>query len=179
MRKPSAFRQWEEQPNIFMENYIVINGKKAELTDEQLRQLGIEVKSNPFDRQSKKKLYYFIGEFSDVDDAIEEGMWHDDHKDKVVNYFNDKDFAEQVMLHQLLYRKLLKYSYDNDAEDCEWDGQNIHYPICYDKTNGGAVDRAYRYKMQGTVYFSKEDAAEEAIKDVIEPFMKEYPNFEW
>ena len=25
------------------ENYIVINGKKAELTDEQLKQLGIEV----------------------------------------------------------------------------------------------------------------------------------------
>lgn len=29
-----------------MENYICINGKKTELTDEQLKQLGIETKKN-------------------------------------------------------------------------------------------------------------------------------------
>lgn len=29
-----------------MENYIVINGKKAELTEEQLVALGIEIKKN-------------------------------------------------------------------------------------------------------------------------------------
>lgn len=31
------------------------------------------------------------------------------------NYFNDEDFTNQVMLHQKLYRKLLKYAYDNDT----------------------------------------------------------------
>ena len=37
-----------------MENYIVINGKKAELTDEQLKQLGIESekkRNNPFNSE--------------------------------------------------------------------------------------------------------------------------------
>lgn len=35
-------------------NYIVINGKKAELTEEQLRALGIEKeKNNPFERVNK------------------------------------------------------------------------------------------------------------------------------
>ena len=164
-----------------MENYIVINGKKAELTKEQLEKLGIKVKNknNPFDRQSDGHNYYYIDEYSEVRDDIEDGAWCDGAVNRVVNYFNNKEFAEQVMLHQLLYRKLLKYSYDNDAEDCEWDGQNTHYLICYDKTNGeGAVDRAYRYKtIQGAVYFSKEKVAEQAIKDVLKPFMKEHPNF--
>jgi len=31
-------------------NYIVINGKKSELTEEQLKLLGIETRKNPFER---------------------------------------------------------------------------------------------------------------------------------
>lgn len=39
-----------------MENYIVINGRKAELTEEQLKALGIETeKKSPFDRVHNKK----------------------------------------------------------------------------------------------------------------------------
>lgn len=36
-----------------MENYIVINGKKAALTKEQMKQLGL-IKDSPFDRVEKK-----------------------------------------------------------------------------------------------------------------------------
>lgn len=42
-----------------MDNYIVINGKKAELTQEQLEKLGIVVeKKDPFAFSEDK--YYFI-----------------------------------------------------------------------------------------------------------------------
>ena len=41
-------------------NYIVINGKKAELTNEQMELLGIKVKNNPFERVSKNESYYII-----------------------------------------------------------------------------------------------------------------------
>ena len=34
-------------------------------------------------------------------------------------------------------------------------------------------------KVTGAVYFSSRKVAEKAIKDVIEPFMKKYPNFKW
>lgn len=41
------------------ENYIVINGKKAELTKEQLKALGIEAEpENPFCRKRKISLYH-------------------------------------------------------------------------------------------------------------------------
>ena len=43
-----------------MENYIVINGRKAELTAEQLKALGIETeKKSPFDRCDDKKMLLF------------------------------------------------------------------------------------------------------------------------
>ena len=41
-----------------MDNYIVINGKKAELTEEQLEKLGIKVekkRNNPFDNIPQSK----------------------------------------------------------------------------------------------------------------------------
>ena len=43
------------------ENYIVINGKKTELTEEQLKQLGIEPekkRKNPFDRVPAGEIYF-------------------------------------------------------------------------------------------------------------------------
>lgn len=42
------------------ENYIVINGKKMDLTEEQLKQLGIEVRKNPFERSAKGGRYFYI-----------------------------------------------------------------------------------------------------------------------
>ena len=43
-----------------MENYIVINGKKAELTEEQLEKLGIEVKDDCFKRKIGELFFILI-----------------------------------------------------------------------------------------------------------------------
>ena len=95
------------------------------------------------------------------------------------NYFNDESFAKQVALHQLLYRKLLKFAWDNEAEDVEWDGKNEHYSICYDyHMHYFLVTMTYNVKSTD-VFFSKKDIAQRAIKEVIEPFMKEHPEFVW
>lgn len=114
------------------ENYIVINGKKAELTNEQMELLGIKVRKNPFERVSKNESYYNISNkthvecYTEAEDGVDQGLYN------TVNYFNDEQFANQVALHQLLYRKLLKFAYDNECEDTKgWDGNNIHWTIGY------------------------------------------------
>ena len=102
-----------------MDNYIVINGKKAELTEEQLKALGIEVKkkrNNPFNSELKYEDKYFI-----IDEQGVKTFFYvpiiDEHMLNNGNCFNDKDFANQVYLHELLNRKLLKYAWDNECED--------------------------------------------------------------
>lgn len=162
------------------ENYIVINGKKAELTNEQMELLGIKVRNNPFERVSKNDFYYIISDKTRV-------MYYPDEEDETdrelynsVNYFNDKEFAVQVALHQLLYRKLLKFAYDNGCEDTkEWDGNNIHWTIGYsvDYETFFMYSKAL-HKTQG-VYFSSKEGTQRAIKEVVEPFMKEHPEFVW
>lgn len=165
-----------------MENYIVINGKKIELTEEQLKQLlGIEVKkkrNNPFNDQPKvDDIFYCITSdgvrLSDDDDDYNSDMI------AVANSFNDGIFAKQLYLHELLNRKLLKYAYDHEAEDCEWDTENEHYYIYLNaKDKAFVVDTALFYKHP-TVYFSDMNIAKQAIKDIIKPFIEEHPEFVW
>ena len=162
------------------ENYIVINGKKAELTNEQMELLGIKVRKNPFERVSKNESYYNISNkthvmrYTEGEDETDQGLYN------TVNYFNDFQFANQVALHQLLYRKLLKFAYDNECEDTKgWNGTDGHWTIRYNDSS--CCFRAYyqeRYKAQD-VYFSSEEGTIRAIKEVVEPFMKDHPEFVW
>lgn len=162
------------------ENYIVINGKKIELTEEQLRQLGIGVRQNPFKRVVTGDVYYNVNEYSEIVSYIENTNYTDQYLYDKVNYFNDEAFANQVALHQLLYRKLLKFAYDNNCEDTkEWDGSNTHWSIRYgDNHDEFFVYSQERYKTRD-VYFSTKEGAERAIKEVVEPFVKEHPEFVW
>ena len=96
-----------------MENYIVINGKKVEVSKEQLETLGIwaerieSKRNNPFDRVKFGEKYFVVTgygteDFKDVKDGMDNRYYRN------CGYFNDKDFAIQVYLHELLNRKLLK-----------------------------------------------------------------------
>ena len=164
-----------------MENYIVINGKKAELTKEQLETLGISPgRNNPFnDNLGEKGHYYYISSCdicSDVSDYFNQEMI------KNANSFNDKEFAKEIFLRQLLYRKLEKYAWDNGAEDVEWNKckLNYHYTIVYDvNAEEFTVTIISWHQNLTSVYFSSREIAEKAIENVVKPFMKEHPNFKW
>ena len=173
-----------------MENYIVINGNKTELTEEQLKQLGIKTekkRNNPFNSKLEHGAEYFTISASEVYaeryNAINSSANNfDEGKISNASSFNDRGFAEQIRLHELLNRKLLKYAWDNEAEDCEWkwDNNKCHYSVFFNYSeNTFGVDWNSRCKYQNIVYFSKEKVARQAIKDVIEPFMKEHPEFVW
>ena len=162
------------------ENYIVINGKRLELTKEQLKTLGIEVRKNPFERVGKYEDYCCIKETGEIYTYYDDGGSFDNILYAESNYFNDKSFAEQIALHQLLYRKLLKFAYDNGFEDTEeWNGGNEHWAIRYNSyRNEFRLYYQDGYKAH-EVYFSSEEGAERAIKEVVKPFMKEHPEFVW
>ena len=161
------------------DNYAVINGERVELTDEQVKALGIKRK-NPFKRVNEDEKYYFIESSGDVSSFLYAKDCTDRMLFDAVNYFNDEAFANQVALHQSLYRKLLKFAYDNECEDtAEWDGENKHWCLQYSCDTGDIVVLAmYHYKSQN-VYFSSDEGAKRAGKEVIIPFMKEHPEFVW
>jgi hypothetical protein len=170
----------EEENKPMNKNYIVINGKKAELTEEQLKALGIVTKKNPFERVAKSEPYYYIDAFDCIQTCADNGEDVDNASFEVSNYFNDKATAQQVRLHQLLYRKLLKFAYDNECEDNQaWNKVNCHYYIGYNINEDqfyADVTAAFKHN---DVWFCSRDSAKHAIEEVVEPFMKEHPDFVW
>lgn len=166
------------------DNYIVINGKRVELTDEQVEAISaeiVEMKINPFNRMRLGSYYYVPHYDGTARTFTEDNGMTDTFMHLNSNYINDWAFAKQVALHQLLYRKLLKYAYDNGCEDtAEWDCRNRHYHIIYRfDSKDFDFDGNDTFKRQGTVYFSSEEGALQAISEVIKPFMKEHPEFIW
>lgn len=161
------------------ENYLVINGKRVELTEEQLMALGIVAKKNPFERVAKTEPYYYIDAFDCIQTCADNREDVDNISFEANNYFNDEATAQQVRLHQLLYRKLLKFAYDNGFEDIEWNNLNDHWYIFYNYAGCCFDCRRNDGCKSQNVYFSSEEAAERAIKEVVEPFMKEHPDFVW
>lgn len=173
----------EKENKKMKEIKLTIDGKEIQLTDEQLKMLGIEPekkRKNPFKRVAEDEVYFQIGIDGDVFSLYEDRTTSDEEAVLCVNYFNDEAFAKQVSLHQLLYRKLLKFAYDNECTDKEWDGTNVHVYIIYNSTKKDYDTRWTRdEKEPGTVYFKSTAWATAALNEVVMPFVKEHPDFVW
>lgn len=165
------------------ENYIVINGKRAELTKEQMCQLGIEVpKGNPFERSTRPNDYYYVGAKGDVVQCTDVGDEWDNQIFNVANYCADKGIMEQRALHETLSRLLWRCSMKNGGSEIDW--FDTHQPkwsiACYpSKGERLDVNCSYEACRPGVIYFCTSEAAEAAIKEIVEPFMKEHPEFKW
>lgn len=164
-----------------MENYIVINGKRAELTKEQLIALGIEIKKEDlFD--FKNNDYYFINNVGEViRDYHSDGCPISMLRHNTANYCTNKILMEQRALHETLNRLLWRYSMQHNSDEMDWfDIDQFKYCIYYHAFEGKyKVDVNQCCKTQGAVYFISEEVAEDAIEKVVKPFIEQYPEFEW
>ena len=158
-----------------MTNYICINGKKAELTEEQLKALGIELpNASPFERVKKGDKYYIIDGSGHVFQAYEFKDSQDDRAFSNGNYCADKSIMEQRALHETLNRLLWRYSMEHKAENhtpCEifYDCELKVWISCY-------LNKKCNYLSPR---FDSKEIAENAIEEIVKPFMESHPNFKW
>lgn len=164
------------------ENYIVINGKKAELTEEQLIALGIEVpKANAFERTQKGEKYYYIQRDGNINAFIEQKDGIDTRLYDAANYCTDRALMEQRTLHETLDRLLWRFSMEHDGDKIDWQHPNLFKAyIYYDyKTKMWFIAETLRFRDVGQIYFYSENIAKLAIEEIIKPFMTEHPDFKW
>lgn len=162
---------------------LIINGKEVKLTEEQIKALDLALRRkllNPFERVKRGEEYYCIKETGEIYSYGDDRGSFDGILYAESNYFNDKQFANQVALRRMLYRKLLKFAYDNEYEDTAgWNETTPHWTIRYNADLNKFFSYCQDgYKTQG-VYFSTSRGAERAIEEVIKPFIKEHPEFVW
>lgn len=159
------------------ENYIVINGKRAELTKEQLKQLGINVpkKPSPFDRVREHKCFYYIDSNGNVMVTIESYSEFDNSCYKYGNYCTDEYLMEQRALHEALSRLLWRYSMEHEGSEIK-DGVNSWYIIC---KNRNGITAQFSNVNCLEPKFKTAEIAENAIKEIVKPFMAAHPEFKW
>ena len=162
-----------------MDNYIVINGKKAELTQEQLEKLGIVVeKKDPFKRVEYGQRYHWISGDGNVYVAEDDRGVSSELCFVGGNYCTDKELIEQRALHETLNRLLWRYAmqHNDGSNTLGWNNWCIYH-------NKGKfyVMQVNRYTtdMLGVVYFENATTAEAAIEEIVKPFMAEHPEFRW
>lgn len=161
----------------FENNRSVINALEVAIEAIENKKDSEKLNKNPFDRVNNNELYYLLDSDDIVTEIREANETFDDKQYGCSNYFNDKDFAKQVMLHQLLYRKLLKFKLEREAADKPF---GYCFFINMDDTEMLYVDETFISNRNcNGVHFNERSTAELALKEVVEPFLEEHPDFIW
>lgn len=159
-----------------MDNYIMINGIRLELTQEQVAALTAEpVKGDPFERRPNEKYFYI--EFDGMAKSCTDEDSSDDDCYAVANYCRDEEKMKQRALHETLDRLLWRYS-EQHGGDPEWDGNNEHWSI-FRGSDKAFWAYSWSFNKHSGPFFCSEEVAEAAIHDVVEPFCEAHPEFVW
>ena len=167
-----------------MDNYICIDGVKVLLNDSQISELRATLekretkKSSLFERQGHGGKYYYIASIGEVDASFETNCDGDSVRHDNANYCANEELLKQRALEEILARRLWRYSMEHDGDKIDWSDDRDKFAIYYDNENGSFyITNNVECQIINTAYFVDNKTAVNAIKEVIEPFMKEYPGF--
>ena len=167
-----------------MDNYICIDGVKVLLNDSQISELRAILekretkKSFLFERQSYGDEYYFINSIGEVGSSCDFTYDYDLTRYNNANYCTDEELLKQRALEEILARRLWRYSMEHGGDKIDWSDGQSKYAIYYDTGIGSFyITSNVCCQITSTAYFVDRETAMNAIKEVVEPFMKEYPGF--
>lgn len=167
-----------------MDNYICIDGVKVLLNDSQISELRTifekreTEKNSPFKRQKYGDDYYYISSNGKVGIITDFTYDSDLARYDNANYCANEELLKQRALEEILARRLWRYSMEHGGDKIDWSDGQSKYTIYYDTGIGSFyITSNVVCQITSTAYFVDRETALNAIKEVVEPFMKEYPDF--
>ena len=166
------------------DSYLMINGKRVELTPEQLAALGVEnpkePKRSPFERVDYGEEYYFIDAYGEVKCEVDLLSDYDDSIYAATNYCTDESLMKQRALHEILNRRLWRYSMEHGGDKVSLNEKDFKWAVQYNcESKGFGVHSASTLHELGSIYFAERVVAFDAINEIVKPFMEEHPEFVW
>ena len=166
-----------------MENYIMLEGNKIPLTDEQVKMLRDskkpeKIEKSPFERVYSNSTYFYIDDCGIVEEENVNCYLEDQYRHKVANYCTDKSLMIQRALHETLNRLLWRFSMENGEGENLWNCYNTHYKIyrSYDLASFN-ISCNVTVKSPTSIYFPTKEIANKAIDEIVIPFMEANPDF--
>lgn len=158
------------------ENYLVINGVRIDLTDEQIRTLrgkGGEKKS-PFDRALETEDGYVFNSIGEV-----WPVWTNkpDHFIEVGNYCTDKELLQKRADIEILNRLLWRFSMEHGSDEIDL-RKSISYEITWNAIGSAWHILAHSSctPVAGGIVFATKELALEVLNTIVIPFDKEHPD---
>lgn len=165
------------------ENYIVINGERAELTREQLKQLGIKEESNKRWRAEKECRYLLVHPVKyvghDADSYVDSNTTIDNMYYYTHNYFQTKEEAQKYADVLNTEMKLRKYADEHNGEF----NNGYRIPYCFisaeNKPEIGYIWKENCEFVPRCIKFSGVDVIDGAIEEIGKDKVIEYLTYEW
>lgn len=163
-----------------MDNYIMLNGKKIPLTPEQVKLIQAdEPKKSPFDRADLNDKFYFVESDFNCLRTIENNTELDNYLFECGNYCTDKNIMKQHALYMKLNNLLWRYSMTHGGDKIDWYSDLTKVFIYYNaNTDSFRTSECYFVKYFGAVPFVNSKTADNAIEEVVKPFLEEHPDFD-
>ena len=165
-----------------MENYIMLEGNKIPLTDEQVKMLRDskkpeKIEKSPFERVDSNSTYFYINDYGILEEDYDTYP-EDEYRREVANYCTDKSLMIQRALHETLNRLLWRFSMENGEGENLWNCCNTHYEIywSYDLASFN-ISCNVTVKSPTSIYFPTKEIANKAIDEIVIPFMEANPDF--
>ena len=165
-------------------NKLILEGKEYTLSDELIEKIKAEVevqkkKENPFERILGKPYYYVSGNGKIYSKTESGKSLNDDVLYAIGNYCCDIEILTQRVFHETLNRLLWRYSIEHDGEIINY-GIDTLFQIDYNISAHTFIIAWTNTRItNGVVYFKKEETARKAIEEVINPFLKNHPEFNY
>lgn len=165
------------------DNYLMLDGKKYELSDDLIDALRPALaepeKKNPFERK-EDEIYFFITEHGEVNFSVEGCYASNSAHYAVANYCTDKSLMEQRAMHETLNRLLWRYSEEHGGDN-PWDDIHEHWVIISVCGDVKKISRNYfnSSNIFGAIYFKDEATVQAAIEEIVNPFLAAHPDFVW
>ena len=169
------------------ENYLIIEGIKVPLTDEQVAMIkgtgALKSKEkSPFSRVEENEFYWFIDIDGRITQTYDLKRVADDNQFSCANYCSDKELIEERAIREELSRLLWRFSMENGGENIDWENSNQgkYYIYFYfdNKSIKWEVSHYINCKCLNEVFFIDEDTAYRAIREIVEPFCANERNYE-
>lgn len=162
------------------ENYLVLNGNRIDLTEEEVKRLMLEKKKDDVWRKPNEDDPEGYPYCISIDGTVTPYLWGDDEEDNRIyengNICFDREIMEKRALKRILHDRLDRFSRQNGWNDEKIkEHQKKHY-ICFD-VRARSCDVCfvrYTYDFE-KVYFVSEEIARKAVEEIVKPFCEKHP----
>lgn len=159
----------------------MLNGKRIELTQEQIETLVGKKEKDPFDVRPGDDYYSINGTGVVQYDHYSEGCIVTKARLDNANACTDAELMRQRALHETLNRLLWRYSMQHGGREIGtvegvWKGAIEHF---HSTNEYRAYTMSSDMVVPGEVYFIDRETAEAAIEEIVKPFMEKHPEFRW